>query len=155
MICSRYSKVLKVVWCRCFWISKLSFVVDILAFLTWRLFGLFFETFGNFFLIFWSPWLRGLIKADGSASKFRGNYLNKDRECFIESNIDNWSKLLSDFRWQRKKSFMTIPTDWTIRCREVWRKTRRRFQKICRRFRRRENWWRSYKTFCVADGINE
>jgi len=37
-----------------FWAFKLSFDVDILAFLTWQLFGLFFEKFGNFFLIVWS-----------------------------------------------------------------------------------------------------
>ncbi len=155
MVFCRYSKVLKVVWCRCFWLSNWALLYIFWPFLTWRLFGLFFEKFGNFFLIFWSPWPRGLIKADGSASNFRGNYLKKGKECLIEVNIDNWSKLLSDFPWQRKKSFMTIPTDWTIRCREVWRKIRRRCQKICRRFRRRENWWRSYKTFCVADDINE
>ncbi len=38
-----------------FWAFKLSFVVDIFClFLTWQLFGPFFEKFGNFFLIFWS-----------------------------------------------------------------------------------------------------
>jgi hypothetical protein len=38
-----------------FWVFKLSFVVDILAFyLTWQLFVLFFEKFGDFFLIIWS-----------------------------------------------------------------------------------------------------
>jgi hypothetical protein len=31
--------------CRYFW-----------PFLTWQIFGLFFEKFGDFFLIFWSPW---------------------------------------------------------------------------------------------------
>jgi hypothetical protein len=30
-----------------FWVFKLSFVVDILAFLTWQLFGLFFKKFGE------------------------------------------------------------------------------------------------------------
>jgi hypothetical protein len=32
-----------------FWDFKLSFVVDILAFLTWQLFGLLFEKYGDFF----------------------------------------------------------------------------------------------------------
>jgi len=31
------------------WVFKLSFVVDILAFLTWQLFGLLFEKYGDFF----------------------------------------------------------------------------------------------------------
>jgi hypothetical protein len=38
-----------------FWGFKLSFVVDILAFLTWQLLELFFEKFGEFF-IYWSLW---------------------------------------------------------------------------------------------------
>jgi hypothetical protein len=32
-----------------FLVFKMSFVVDIFAFLTWQLFGLFFKKFGNFF----------------------------------------------------------------------------------------------------------
>jgi hypothetical protein len=34
-----------------FWVFKLSFVVDILAFLTWQLFGPFFKKFGEFFFL--------------------------------------------------------------------------------------------------------
>jgi hypothetical protein len=42
-----------------FWVFKLSFVVDILAsFFDLATFGLFFEKFGNFFLIVWSLWLQ-------------------------------------------------------------------------------------------------
>ncbi len=54
MVCCRYSKVSKVVWCRCFGLSNWAFLYIFWAFLTWQLFGLFFEKFGNFFLIFWS-----------------------------------------------------------------------------------------------------
>jgi hypothetical protein len=32
-----------------FWVFKLSFVVDILAFLNWHFFWLFFKKFGEFF----------------------------------------------------------------------------------------------------------
>jgi hypothetical protein len=32
-----------------FWVFKVSFVQDILGFLTWQLFGLFFGKFGEFF----------------------------------------------------------------------------------------------------------
>jgi hypothetical protein len=37
------------------WVFKLSFVVDIWPFLTWQLFGLFCEKFGNFYKSFGHP----------------------------------------------------------------------------------------------------
>jgi hypothetical protein len=46
-----------------FWVFKLSFVVDILAFFTWQLFGPFFEKFGEFFfLIIWSLFHSGKLR---------------------------------------------------------------------------------------------
>ncbi len=52
MICCKYFKVLKVVWCGSgFLVFKLSIVVDILAFFTWWLFGLFFKKFGKFIFL--------------------------------------------------------------------------------------------------------
>ncbi len=46
MFCCRYFKVLKVVWCRCFWVFKLSFAVDIFGFFD----------LATFWAILWKIW---------------------------------------------------------------------------------------------------
>ncbi len=49
LVCCRYFKVLKVVRCRCFGFSNYALLQIFWPFLTWQLFCLFFEKFGNFF----------------------------------------------------------------------------------------------------------
>ncbi len=42
----------------------------------------------------WVQRQSGLVKAEGSTSALRGNYLGEGRECFIEANINHRSKSL-------------------------------------------------------------
>ncbi len=47
----------------------------------------------------WMAWVQrpnGLIKVDGNSSAFKRGYLDYCRECFIEANINNWSKSLKE-----------------------------------------------------------
>ncbi len=47
----------------------------------------------------WMAWVQrpsGLVKAEGSTSALRGNYLGERWECFIEANINHRSKSLWD-----------------------------------------------------------
>jgi len=49
-------------------------------------------------MLSWMAWVQrpsGLIQVEGSASTYRGSNLGYRRECFIESNINNQSRLLS------------------------------------------------------------
>ncbi len=61
-----------------FWVFKLSFVVDILAFLTWQLFGLFFKKFGEFF----SDHLVTLLARDKHSSLFWCSIITKNITLF-------------------------------------------------------------------------
>ncbi len=44
----------------------------------------------------WAQIPCGLIKVEGSTSTFRGSYHGSGKECFIEANINNQSKLFLD-----------------------------------------------------------
>ncbi len=73
-----------------FWVFKLSFFVDILAFLTWQLFGLFFKRFGEFFFLSYGhsafiPGMQILIaqhRDAGLTRRFAQSY-----KTFLESNL--------------------------------------------------------------------
>ncbi len=57
MLCCRYFKVSKVVYCRCFGLSNWELLQIFWPFLTWQLLGLFFDKKWQIcFLIFWSLW---------------------------------------------------------------------------------------------------
>jgi hypothetical protein len=69
-----------------FWVFKLSFVVDILAFLTWPLFGLFFKKFGDNTI---NNWHQGKEKAHcvktASAQCYKTFY-NSSLQMFVVSS---------------------------------------------------------------------
>jgi hypothetical protein len=59
-----------------FWTFKLSFDEDIQAFLTWRLFGLFFEKFGEF-----------LFKSSGHPGHFVENISKFNFKFLMEKSV--------------------------------------------------------------------
>jgi hypothetical protein len=54
----------------------------------------------------------GIIKVEGSTIAFSRSYLGCGRECFIEMNINSWSKLLCSLSVQsvsdEEKCFVTL-----------------------------------------------
>jgi hypothetical protein len=72
-----------------FWVFKLRFVVDILAFLTWQLFRLFFKKFGKFFSVHLVT-----LQTMNEDKQTAANFLTVKRQIEIKSNLSFFQKHL-------------------------------------------------------------
>ncbi len=128
MICCRYFKVLKVVWCsRCFGFS--NWALFILSFFTSQLFGLFFKKFGEF--CFFSSG-----HSDGTtwsrSVRFKKNY---QQIFFWIKTKTFWNVILRDSYRQRNRKSKPAKTRWCQpRCQRSFCYAWRRLRSAGRRF---------------------